>query len=253
MHGGLTASAPTRVEEAVAREPVTTESASGLPSRSAGDTVHNEPLESSIQAPTLAVPPEDRLPPALLLTDEELARQDRVLDKGLVPLSLVGIPVPRLSGGTRVFSPSAADRERLAEVDAQLSVAWSAGNIAADVQPGYIAERVDGRKTVYVDPTFHHRFLMLVAERAEIHERSMQAAPLSEQLTYYAEPRKARRFPDGSFLEYYRRRDGALIRSVTQPGGAIRKWVIGWASTDAGAYGLPSDVLANAMRGWRDE
>jgi hypothetical protein len=168
-------------------------------------------------------------------------------DKRVGPLELIGIPVQKEPSdyGLLVFSPSDADRERIHAMDEELNHARAQGLIGHAEHEGYEAIPVDPNETVYVSPRFSRRYRAMLKEREAISSRSMRRAAASELSASTMARERALRLPDGTKIEYYRRKDGALIRSVRTHDGLVRKWVIGWADV--------SRYPPSYARAWRDE
>jgi hypothetical protein len=165
-------------------------------------------------------------------------------DAKIPDLHLVGMPVQAGDQRSLAFRPSDQDRQRLQEIEAELLDAASKGLLIPIQKPGYISVQLQPGKTAYVQPGFEPAYRALLEEDRATHDRSMRPSETSR--VYNIAASRALGLPDGTRLEYYRRRDGSLVRSVKKPDGSVRKWVIGWADVsryDAAQFG---DL-------WRDE
>jgi hypothetical protein len=149
------------------------------------------------------------------------------------PLEDIGIPV-RLdpaSANLRVAAPSDGDRARIRKMEEEVKGAVASGLLSSAPRDNYVPVSLDAGETVYVAPQFRVRYESLLTERERIGERSLVPATGAEQAAAYAPkaPTRGQILSNGTELSYYRRRDGALIRSVKTPDGTRRRWVIGRA------------------------
>jgi hypothetical protein len=194
------------------------------------------------------------LVPLVVASEGDLLVYDREFDRGW-PLRLLAIPQPRdATSGAYLLQPTTADAARRSDIEAEIHRAAMEGRISGEPQSGFTAVVPDEGKRVYVRDDYVQRYLSLLEEDRRLHARSMRPVLPDQQITYGGEPRKQAVYPDGSEINYYRRRDGALIRAVTKPNGSVSRWVIGWASTDGRDYGVPQQVMDFYIgRYWRDE
>ena len=218
------------------------------------DDIHNEPnnelikqTDAQVKTQETESPTKADLPPDqedTLSVDEEEAyytQFDEEMNKGSVPLEMIGIP--RFRDETAIyFNPTDADRERLSELEAETEDAASKNLLAKEDLEGYFPYPVGDDKTVYVHPDFLERYDEILKEAKTIKERSMRKGPTTIWSTTGF---KKKNFPDGTGLTYYRRKNGDLVRMIEKPDGTVRKWVIGW--TDLTPYEQYSS------RKWRDD
>jgi hypothetical protein len=157
---------------------------------------------------------------------------------------MIGIPHLQHEHPTYVYEPSEADKGRVAAIEKEIDDAVARGYLADEPRDDYVAVRVQERKTAYVSPAFELRYRRLLDELSEVDRRGMRQQRLGEAEHFHMNNGRGWRLPDGTRLEYYRRKDGALIRAATKADGTVRRWVIGWA-----------DVSQSRQyaRYWRDE
>jgi hypothetical protein len=183
--------------------------------------------------------------------EDEIPQYDDEFDRGPVPLRMVGIPRPRGTTTVYVYEPTEASRRRRGQIEAAVMRGVADGEITHTARDGFIPLDVDDGETVYVHPEHWPHYASLLEETRDIQDRSMHAMP---QVSYNTERRKSRQFADGTVLEYYRRRDGALVRAVRRPSAPEKRSVIGWASTNARDHGVPEEVFRYVKQMyWRDE
>jgi hypothetical protein len=147
-----------------------------------------------------------------------------------------------------VFSPNESDRQQIEAIEGALLDAAEHGLLSRVTRENYHQITRDG-KSVYVHPTFQERYEELLRELTMRHDRSMRSVRSARVPAgvYDITTKRGRTLPDGTVIEYYRRKDGALIRSAKRPNGTQRRWVIGWANLSAYA------ALPDIQSAWRDE
>lgn len=159
-----------------------------------------------------------------------------------IPIEKIGIPIPRAIA-TRALQLTTDDLMVLEGMETEVAHWAELGWISRDAKPGYRTVALDeDKKTVFVHPDFWEDFNRMLDLDEAIHEQSMVSVRDQE---YYVRSSATKTLSDGTRIEYYRRRDGALIRSVTWLDGSQQKREIGW--TDLSGY--PEEY----QKYWREE